>query len=74
MTRPETRACWYQPHKGPRKGKWTAGLFHQWGTEPACCEGDGCYSVAIIEDNQTHAIVTIMPDQVHFGSDPTSTP
>jgi hypothetical protein len=33
-------------------------------------EGEGNYSIAIIEDAQTHAVVTVPPERVHFGSDP----
>lgn len=67
----ETRACWYKPHAGPRKDQWTPGKFHVWGTEPGCAEGDGNYSVAIVEDARTHAVVTVAPDgRIHFGANP----
>ncbi|NQT13350.1 MAG: hypothetical protein HQ582_11410 [Planctomycetes bacterium] len=70
MAKPETTACWYNLH-GPRAIEWTPGLFHQWGTEMGAAEGDGNYSIAIVEDARSHAVVTVLPDNIHFGTAPT---
>jgi len=70
MTLPETRQCWYRPYTGPWKDQWIGGLFHQWGTEAGAVEGDGNYSIGLVEDGQSHAVVTPTPERIHFG-DPT---
>lgn len=64
------RKCWYERAVGTRKVEWAGGLFHQWGTEAAIAEGDANFSIAIIEDECTHAIVTVEPWRVNFGSRP----
>ena len=69
MTQLQIRACWYRPYKGPYKDEWTSGRFHQWGTESSG-EGEGNYSVGIVEDDHTHAVVTPTPERIHFGTDP----
>ena len=70
MAKPETTACWYKPKV--RNAQWKSGYFHQWGTELASVEGDGNFTIGIIEDSRTHEIVCVMPECVHFGSDPDS--
>ncbi len=65
MAKPETTACWY---KG-MDGIWMNGKFHCWGTEAAIAEGDGCYSVGIIE-KYGGEIITVEPSRVHFGGRP----
>ena len=68
-----TRDCWYKPHQGPQKGKWTPGLFHQWGTELSTIEGEENFTVGIVEDSRSHAVDAVTPDRVHFGITPTET-
>lgn len=70
MSEPETRGCWYKPYAGGTKDKWTAGEFHQWGTELSTMEGEGNFTVAVVEDSRSHAVVTVTPERVHFGADP----
>jgi hypothetical protein len=70
MGKPETTACWYQPYRGPDKGKWLPGLFHKWGDEACDTEGQGTYTVGIVEDERKHCIVVVPPERVHFGSNP----
>lgn len=67
---PELRTCWYQPHQGPLKGEWTGGKFHQWGMEKGSAEGEGNFSIGIVEDSMTGDIATIEPERITFGLDP----
>ncbi len=60
------RACWYKPTSGPRTDMWTLCRFHQWGTEAAIAEGDGFFSIAIVEDERTHDVVTVVPERIRF--------
>jgi len=74
MAKPETTACWYKPYSGSRKDKWSAGCFHQWGSELASVEGEGNFTIGVIQDSHTGAVVTVIPERVHFGVDPDALP
>jgi hypothetical protein len=63
------RACWW---RRARADKWRYGDFHAWGFEAP--SETVMLSVAIVEDCETHAIVSVEPTNVHFGSDPTMEP
>lgn len=64
------RPCWYKPYEGTYANQWMPGEFHEWGTEMSRKKGMGTFSVGIVEDSDTRAIVTIVPKRICFSHDP----
>lgn len=67
MDKQETRACWYRVWARGTAGPWLHGHFHQWGSEQSSCDGDGCYTVGIVEDAEGGNIYLTRPEDVCFG-------
>ena len=68
------RKCWYKTRErqtgtSERIERWNRGLFHQWGAEPAGLEGDGYYTVGIIEDADMHVMHTPSVTWVSFADE-----
>lgn len=65
MTQPELRSCWYRVvHDGKAEDR--VGMFHEWGMESPA-ENTPC-SIGIVEDCETHAVVTVPPEFIKFIS------
>jgi len=68
METQDLRACWYK-----HLGTWRGGKFHQWG-QKAVESQLVTHTYAIIEDEETGAIMDPEPWHVHFGVDPNNKP
>lgn len=49
MAKPETTACWF---KQGMNAKWEPGRFHQLGAELSTVEGEGNFTVGVVEDDK----------------------
>lgn len=67
MVKPKVTQCWYRKNKAD---PWMPGRFHQWGSELSPIENEGVFSVGLVEDTRTGAMLTIYPGNIHFGSAP----
>ncbi len=63
------RACWY---KMSVHEPWKGGQFHIWGVKDKSDRHCDAYAITIgiVEDDDTSAIYTPHPENVHFGVDP----